>query len=91
MPTTSNFFLARIASYTAQERVKLRSALLAVCTRLASAVRRVPYSSLLIPEEIAMQIDDFLSRRIFVLQAMVLQSIGLPDLYDDGQRPPALQ
>jgi len=91
MPSTSNFFLARIAGYTAQKRVSLRPELIAVCTRLASAVSRVPYSSLLVPEEIAMQIDDFLSRRICVLQAMLLQSIGLPDLYDDGQGPTAFQ
>ena len=91
MPSTSNFFLARIAGYTAQDRVRLRAELLTVCTRLAFAVRRVPYSSLLVPEDIAVQIDDFLSRRTHVLQAMVLQALGLPDLYDDGQRPPALQ
>ncbi len=91
MSSTPNFFLTHIASYTAQERVKLRPALIAVCTRLASAVRRIPYADILVPEDIAMQIDDFLARRVGVLQAMVLQSIGLPDLYDDGRRPHALQ
>ncbi len=91
MPSTSNFFLARISGYTAQERVRLRPALLAVCTRLASAVMRVPYDLLLVPEDIARQIDGFLSYRSRALQAMVLQAIGLPDLYDDGQYPPILQ
>ncbi len=90
-PSTANFLLSRVARFPAQERVRLRPALIAVCTRLASAVRRVPYGTLLVPEDIAMQIDDFLTRRVGMLQAMVLQSIGLPDLYDDGQRPSALQ
>jgi hypothetical protein len=90
-PSTANFLLSRVARYPAQERVRLRPALIAVCTRLASAVSRVPYAALLVPEDIAMQIDDFLSRRVGMLQAMVLQSIGLPDLYDDGQHPSAMQ
>jgi hypothetical protein len=90
-PSTANFLLSRVARYPAQARVKLRPELIAVCTKLASAVSRVPYGALLVPEDIAMQIDDFLVRRVGMLQAMVLQSIGLPDLYDDGQRPAPLQ
>jgi hypothetical protein len=91
MPASPNFLLKRIAEYAPQDRVKLRPSMMAVCTRLASAVRRVPYAALLVPDEIAMQIDDFLSRRVGMLQAMMLQAIGLPDLYGDGQQPPALQ
>lgn len=90
-PATANFLLSRVASYPAQVRVRLRPALIAVCTRLATAVSRVPYAALSVPEDIAMQIDDFLSRRVGMLQAMVLQSVGLPDLYDGGQHPTALQ
>lgn len=90
-PSTTNFFLSRIARYPAKERVRLRPELIAVCTRLASVVTRVPYAALLVPEDIAMQIDDFLSRRVAMLQAMVLQSIGMPDLYDGGLYPSALQ
>jgi hypothetical protein len=91
MPATSNFFLSRIAGYTAQERVRLRPALIAVCTKLSSAVQRIPYAALLVPEDIAMQIEDFLSRRAHMLQAMVLQTIGLSDLFSQGDRPARLQ
>jgi hypothetical protein len=91
VPISSNFFLSRIASYTAQDRVRLRPDLIAVCTKLVSAVKRIPYAALLVPEDIAMQINDFLSRRAHMLQAMVLQTIGLPDLYSPGDRPVGLQ
>lgn len=70
-PSTANFLLSRVANFPAQERVRLRPALIAICTRLASAVRRVPYAALLVPEDIAMQIED-----LFVSQSWHAPSDG---------------
>ncbi|MBI5718699.1 MAG: hypothetical protein HZC37_13535 [Burkholderiales bacterium] len=90
-PTAPTYFLSRIAGYAVPERVRLRTALIAVCTKLCAAVPRIPYDTLLVPENIAMQIEDFLVRRAHVLQAMVLQAIGVPDLYSEGNHPESLQ
>ncbi len=44
---------------------------------------QVPYESLLVPMDISRQMDMFLVTRAERLQAMVLDGIGLPDMYDD--------
>jgi hypothetical protein len=82
LPLVSNFFLSRVASYSMADRMKRRGALLSACNRLASAAMRVPYDHLLVPDEMATQIQDFLLRRAVLLQAMVLDAAGIPDMYD---------
>lgn len=90
-PRFENFFLSRLAGFPLKDRQRLRPGLMAVCARLGGIVPRVPYGSLLVPDDISMQIDDFLQRRLVTLQATVLQAVGLPDLYDNGDAPRALQ
>jgi hypothetical protein len=82
LPLVNNFFLSRVASYPMADRMKRRGALLAACHQLVSAAMRVPYDTLLVPDEMAIQIRDFLLRRATLLQAMVLDAAGVPDMYD---------
>jgi hypothetical protein len=84
-PLVSNLFLRRIAGYPLVERQRLRPALLSSCLRLSAAVLRIPYDKLRVSEETAIQIDSYLRQRAGRLQAMVLNEIGLPDLYDSGE------
>jgi hypothetical protein len=83
LPLVNNFFLARVASYPLAERMKRRGALLSACTRLVSAAMIVPYKSLMVPADMAIQIQDFLLRRASLLQAMVFDAAGIPDMYDN--------
>lgn len=83
-PLFTNFFLQRISGYSLARRNNLRAPLMAACLRLVAAVPRVPYEELLVPEDVARQIETFLRQRASSLQSMVLSSIGLPDLYDGG-------
>jgi len=83
-PLFTNFFLQRIAGYSLAQRNGLRAPLMAACLRLTAAVPRVPYDELLVPENVARQIETFLRQRANRLQTMILSSIGLPDLYDGG-------
>jgi len=78
-PLFTNFSLRRIAGYSLAQRNNLRAPLMAACLRLAAAAPRIPYDELLVPEDIARQIDTFLLQRASRLQALILSSIGLPD------------
>ena len=90
-PLFDNLFLHRIANYKLSDRMRLRPALMTACLRLSGAVPRIPYDGLLVPDDIATQIDTFLQRRVTRLQAMILDQIGLPDLYDQGSNPRTAQ
>jgi len=83
-PSTRNFFLDKIAQEPLSARMKRKNALLGACFELVARVPRIPYKDLLVPDPIAIQIDSFLSQRANSLQAMVLDAVHLPDMYQGG-------
>lgn len=86
-PLINNFLLEQIRRLPLPDRIKRQNAVLSACYELAARVPRIPYDSLLVPPPIALQIDDFLTKRASRLQAMALEAAGLPDLYQgDGSR-----
>lgn len=87
MPSIRNFLLDKLRTLPMGDRMKRRDALTRACVELSSRVSRIPYAGLLVPEQISIQVDIFLSQRARVLQAMVLDAVGLPDLYQDPDFP----
>lgn len=86
LPSIRNFLLEKIGREASADRMKRRTALMSACVELEARVPRVPYERLLVPPAIAPQINSFLSQRASRLQAMVLDVVGLPDLYQgDGE------
>jgi hypothetical protein len=83
LPSIRNFFLERIRRLSAADRIKRRSALMSACLELGARVPRVPYDALRVPPGTAEQINSFLSQRAGRLQAMVLDAVGLPDMYQN--------
>jgi hypothetical protein len=81
LPSIRNFLLEKIGRLTLADRMKRRSALMSACVELAARVPRVPYERLLVPPAIATRINSFLLQRASRLQAMVLDVVGLPDMY----------
>jgi hypothetical protein len=87
LPSFRNFLLEKISRQTLADRMKRRSALMSACVELAARTPRVPYERLLVPPTIATQINSFLSQRASRLQAMILDVVGLPDLYQGDNEP----
>lgn len=81
-PLISNFFLGVIAGMSLSERNRRRPALISACLNATAAIARIPYEALLVPADIASQVNDFLVKRGTRLQATVLDAVGLPDIYD---------
>jgi hypothetical protein len=91
LPSIRNFLLEKIGRLTLADRMKRRDALMSACVELAARVPRVPYERLLVPTTIATQINSFLSQRASRLQAMVLDVVGLPDMYQGDRESRAPQ
>ena len=91
LPLVKNFFLDRIAGFSLPERIKRKPTLIAACLSMSSVVPRIPYEGLLVPPDISVQIDHFLTQRGSHLQAMVIDAVGLPDMYDHGTQPRGAQ
>jgi hypothetical protein len=82
-PVFQSFLLNLIAALPAAKRIAMRRDLLAACADAAAAVLRLPYTGLLVPEEIGVQMASYLSQRASRLGPSVLHAVGIPELGSD--------
>lgn len=88
-PLFTNYFLRFIAARPLAEREASKYSLIRACIALQNAVLQIPFNQLGVPEEMAEQIRDFLSKRAAMIQSDLLSQIGLPELpsFSEASQP----